>query len=138
MRRRIPEPGIYEQENGLWKYVFREKNMRHYKRELGYCALYMSYAMADEFVRLCNLADSKGFCESAELSRFIVDNQLGLKFQHLSGILPMEREDGYVFDFIGGIHPCYYGALCDWLQLTSQGTRTRPIEEEFIPYSELL
>ena len=98
----------------------------------------MSYAMADEFVRLCNLADSKGFCESAELSRFIVDNQLGLKFQHLSGVLPMEREDGYVFDFIGGIRPCYYGALCDWLQLTSHGTRTRPIEEGFLPFGKLL
>lgn len=137
MRRRIPEPGIHKQENGLFIYVFREKKMRHYKRELGYCALYMSYAMADEFARLCDLADSKGFCESAELSRFIVVNQLGLEFQHLSGVLPMEREDGYVFDFVGGIHPYYYGALCDWLQLTSQGTRTRPIEEEFIPYSEL-
>lgn len=63
---------------------------------------------------------------SKDLSRYIVNNRLGYKYKHISGVVKMER-DGNTWDFDGGFPPKIYAQLCEELGLHSQNTRAHVV-----------
>lgn len=72
--------------------------------------------------------------KSHEVSRYIVDNRLGDKYQNLAGELEMES-DSSQWKFDGGIDPKYYKELCRRLGLTNKNTFSRV--RKFVAYKDI-
>jgi hypothetical protein len=66
------------------------------------------------------------FTDSAAVSRYIMKNRLGQKYQNVSGVVKMAR-DGTTWDFNGGFPPRIYRALCLELGLRKEHTRVSAI-----------
>ncbi len=89
----------------------------------------------EEFRQLTEEIRAHGFTHSSQVSKYIVDHQLGGKYKHISGVLEIEM-DGNVFDFRGGFPPNIYARLCEELKLHNQGSRATP--GRFTPYKDIL
>jgi hypothetical protein len=72
--------------------------------------------------------------KSHEVSRYIVDNRLGDKYQNLAGELEMENNSSQ-WKFNGGIAPKYYKKLCERLGLTNKSTYSKV--RKFVSYKDL-
>ena len=72
-----------------------------------------------EFEQLIKEVSSFRFTQSKDLSSYIIKNQLGNKYQNISGILEMEK-DGNRWDFDGGFSPEIYAKICERLNLNNQ------------------
>lgn len=86
---------------------------------------------ADELHKLLTEMRPLNFTHSNQLSEYIVDNQLGYEYQHISGILTMQQA-GREWDFYGGFPPRIYKIICKELKLRNQGTDAEP--GRFIPF----
>ena len=78
-----------------------------------------------EFQQLVDEMNSLNFTNSSQVSNYIIRNQLGNKYKHISGVLEMSK-DGNTWNFNGGFPPKIYARLCSELNLTNQGTNARP------------
>ena len=78
----------------------------------------------DEFQQLVNEMQPLGFTNSSQVSNYIVKNELGFKYQNISGILEMTK-DGTSWDFKGGFPTRIYARLCDELGLGNSGSRAQ-------------
>ncbi len=87
-----------------------------------------------EFQQLVKEIRPLGFSQSSQISNYIVKNQLGFKYQNISGILEMEK-DGDTWSFKGGFPPRIYARLCEELGLENKGTRSKPVT--FTPFKDL-
>lgn len=94
----------------------------------------LTNAEAEEFHQLLVEMRPLGFKRSKQLSKYIVDNKLGLKYKNISGILRMEYE-GETWDFRGGFPPGIYRIICKELELGNQGTKARPVK--FTPFKDI-
>jgi len=90
--------------------------------------------MEEEFELLVAEIQNMGFKLSAQVSKYIVENRLGDKYQTISGILEMEN-GGSTWKFKGGFPPEIYGALCRRLNLDNNGTDSKVIG--FTPFKDL-
>ena len=66
------------------------------------------------------------FRDSGALSEYIVENQLGYKYPHISGVVRMADADAE-WDFHGGFPPKIYRIICEELKLGDRGTDARAI-----------
>ncbi len=89
----------------------------------------------DEFQRLVAEMKPHGFSRSSQVSAHIMRHRLGLKYQHISGVLEMEL-DGEKWNFNGGFPPDIYARLCDELGLSSKGSLAHP--KNFTPFKDIL
>lgn len=80
----------------------------------------------EEFELLVAEMKPKCFIKSWQVSKYIVDNRLGDKYKHLSGILFMENR-GSSWKFNGGILPDVYAQLCQRLELGNKETDSRVV-----------
>ena len=81
-----------------------------------------------EVEELVALFRSMGFTESAQVSRYIRDHNLGYQFQNISGYLELTRDDNGstdTWEFEGGIKPRFYREVCNRLNLYNRGSRAR-------------
>ena len=69
-----------------------------------------------EFERLVSELKELEFSSSKDLTSHILQNKLGTRFPHISGILEMEK-DGRTYDFKGGLPPHIFARLCHRLGL---------------------
>jgi hypothetical protein len=67
-----------------------------------------------------------GFTHSAQVSSYIMKNQLGYKYKNISGIVRMEK-DGRQWDFKGGFPPEIYSKICQSLNLGNEGSYARVV-----------
>lgn len=88
----------------------------------------------EEFRQLVQEMTAHNFTYSSDVSRHIVDHELGKKYKHISGILQMEL-GGNVFDFKGGFPPHIYARLCEELDLRNQGSKATP--GRFTPFKDI-
>lgn len=79
-----------------------------------------------EFKRLVEEMRPLGFAESKDVSRYIMDNRLGMKYPNISGVVKMAR-GADKWDFYGGFPPDIYARLCEELSLDDQGTLARAV-----------
>lgn len=79
-----------------------------------------------EFRLLVEEVRSLGFTHSKQVSSYIIRNQLGNKYKHISGVVKMEM-NGDIWDFKGGFPPEIYSKLCGELGLSNQGTHARVV-----------
>lgn len=89
---------------------------------------------ADELHQLLTEMRSLNFTHSKQLSAYIIEHQLGYKYQNISGIVRM-REAGTEWDFHGGFPPWIYKIICQELGLGNQGTSARPVG--FTPFKDV-
>lgn len=87
-----------------------------------------------EFNELVIELSELGFTHSSEVSEYIVRNNLGTKYKHISGILQMKKR-GDEWSFDGGFPPDIYARLCQKLKLKNKGSQARP--GEFTPYKNV-
>ena len=80
----------------------------------------------DEFQNLLAEMAQFKFKLSAEVSHYIVSNNLGYKYKNISGVLEMEL-DGTIWNFKGGFPKHIYARLCRELGLSNAGSRARVI-----------
>ena len=83
-----------------------------------------------EVEQLVALFQDMGFTRSAQISHYIREHRLGLKFPNISGFLELTRDGDGVTDtweFEGGIKPRFYAEVCDRLGLNNNGSRARVI-----------
>lgn len=97
--------------------------------------LELSAIEQEELELLIDEVSSKGFTESAQLSKYIVDNKLGYKYQNISGILEMQG-DKHKWEFDGGFPPKIYREVCEALDLSNNRSKSSPVG--FTPYKDLL
>ena len=71
---------------------------------------------------------------SKQLSAYIVQHQLGRRYQTIAGIVRM-RQDGEEWNFEGGFSKAVYHIICVELGLVNQGTRAEAVG--FTPFKEL-
>lgn len=113
-----------------------EEEQRRKENEIGRIARehQLKRPEASELYQL--LADMRplNFRYSKQLSEYIVKQQLGSKYQHISGILRM-REAGTEWDFRGGFPPKIYAILCKELKLDNQRTPAVPVK--FTPFKDI-
>lgn len=88
----------------------------------------------DEFKSLVIEMASKGFTKSKQVSRYIVENRLGNKYQNISGVLEMTK-NGETWNFHGGFPPKIYAELCNRLNLKNEESEAIP--GKFVPYKDL-
>lgn len=81
---------------------------------------------ADELEQLLAQMRPLNFKYSKQLSNYIVNHQLGYKYQHISGKLRMRQADRE-WDFHGGLSPRIYNTICKELDLDNQGSDAEPI-----------
>lgn len=67
---------------------------------------------------------TKGLTESRQVSNYIMADQLGKKYRHISGILELERGEG-AWQYHGGFPPHIYARLCDALGLGQKPSDAR-------------
>ena len=82
----------------------------------------LSYVEQKEFNALVAEISACGFSRTAEVSEYIRRNQLGQKYQHISGIVTM-RSNGDQWRFVGGFPTHIYARLCEALGLGNNGSR---------------
>lgn len=70
----------------------------------------------DEFEQLVRELEPLDFSSSKDLTSHILQNKLGTRFPHISGILEMEK-DGRTYNFRGGFPPHIFAKLCQRLRL---------------------
>ncbi len=87
-----------------------------------------------EFISLVAEFEGKGYTKSAQVSKYIVENRLGNKYQNISGVLEMTK-NGETWDFHGGFPPNVYAALCRCLNLGNNESGAKP--GKFVPYKDL-
>lgn len=78
----------------------------------------------EEFKALVEEVAAKGFTESRQVSNYIMVNELGRKYRHISGILELER-DGEAWRYHGGFPPHIYARLCEALGLDQKQSDAR-------------
>lgn len=94
-----------------------------------------SEAAESEFQQLVSEVRRLGFTESKQVSAYIVNNSLGRKYRHISGVLTMRRDDDS-WQYHGGFPPEIYARLCHELGLSQQGTNAVP--ESFTPFKDIV
>ena len=87
-----------------------------------------------EFISLVAEFEGKGYTKSAQVSKYIVENRLGNKYQNISGVLEMTK-NGETWDFHGGFPPNVYAALCRCLNLGNNESGAKP--GKFVPFKDL-
>ena len=87
-----------------------------------------------EFQLLVEEIGALGFQRSNEVSNYIVNRRLGLKYQNISGHLEMSI-NGDTWTFDGGFPSAIYGRLCTELGLNNNGSSARP--SRFTSYKAL-
>jgi cold shock CspA family protein len=95
---------------------------------------YLKKVEADELEQLLAKMRPLNFKRSKQLSKYIVEHQLGYRYPNISGIVRMESE-GTEWDFHGGFPPDIYKIICIELKLDNQRTIARPIG--FIPFKDV-
>ena len=88
-----------------------------------------------EFFQLVAEISPLGFTTTKEVSAYIVNNNLGLKYKHISGVVTMEGE-GREWDYRGGFPARIYARLCDTLGLSNQ--RSQAKLKNFIPFKDII
>lgn len=83
--------------------------------------------MDQEFELLVDEIKSKGFNKSAEVSKYIIRNKLGNKYQNISGVLVMSNSKD-TWKFNGGFPPKIYAKLCERLNLSNNGSDSKVVE----------
>lgn len=86
-----------------------------------------------EFEQLVAEIRPLGFTESKNVSRYIMNNRLGDKYKHISGVIKMEQ-DGNTWDFKGGFPTRIFARLCSELDLNNQNSRARVVG--FTPFKD--
>lgn len=86
----------------------------------------LSYVEQKEFNALVAEISACGFSRTAEVSEYIRRNQLGQKYQHISGILTMSSR-GEQWRFVGGFPPHIYARLCEKLGLSNNGSYAKVV-----------
>ena len=85
-----------------------------------------------EFWSLVEECKEKSFCESRQVTNYIIKNRLGDKYKHIAGDLYLRRGfDSWKYQ--GGISPEYYGKLCHELNLNNKCSEVRV--EKFESYA---
>lgn len=87
----------------------------------------------EEFQRLVREMAPLGFTQSAQVSNYIVQNQLGHRYPHIAGIGKMERGADR-WDFEGAISRRHYARLCSVLQLSDR--RSGAVLADFTSYAD--
>lgn len=87
-----------------------------------------------EFELLLQEMKQLNFTRSAQVSNYIVQNQLGKKYQNISGIVEMARK-GETWSFRGGFPPKIYRLLCE--QLGLENNRSAATAIAFRPFKTL-
>lgn len=87
-----------------------------------------------EFSRLVDEVKTLGFTKSQQVSTYIIANNLSAKYQYISGILEMERDQD-IWQYRGGFPPHIYARLCDALGLGRKDSRARV--KNFRPFSDV-
>jgi len=86
-----------------------------------------------EFAQLVEEVTSLGFTESRQITKYIIDQKLGRKYKHISGVLEMER-DGYGWLYRGGFPPHIYAKRCSALDLAQNDSGARV--QSFMPFRD--
>lgn len=80
----------------------------------------------EEFELLVAEMEQKNFTMSAQVSNYIINNRLGEKYKHISGVLVMENNSS-IFEFNGGFPTNVYAKLCERLNLGNKRTKSRVV-----------
>ncbi len=88
----------------------------------------------EEFQALVEEIRELEFQQSSEVSNYIVNRRLGLKYQNISGHLDM-RKNGDTWTFNGGFPTSIYRRLCTKLGLSNNGSSAIPLR--FTSYNTL-
>lgn len=102
-----------------WKLEVKDEVLRKKRR-----SEFNSVEELEEFVALVREVRGMNFSYSAEVSKYIVSERLGEKYQSISGWLKMENDESE-WTFKGGFPREIYARLCDELQLEDKGSRAR-------------
>lgn len=94
----------------------------------------LSYVEQKEFNALVAEISACGFSLSSEVSAYIRRNQLGKKYQNISGILTM-KSNGDQWRFVGGFPTHIYARLCEALGLGNNGSRAEVVG--FTPFKKV-
>lgn len=78
---------------------------------------------------LVTFFEPKKFRKSSDLSKYIVEHQLGYKYPDLSGYLELTNGDD-TWEFEGAIHPKYYAEVCYRLELENENSYSIPLDFE--------
>lgn len=79
-----------------------------------------------EFDTLVDELKQYNFTTSGQVSRYILDNNLGRKYPNISGIVRMEK-GVEAWDFNGGFPPDIYAKLCKELGLRNKRSGAKPV-----------
>ena len=118
---------VLEEERNIKYEIQKAESVR--LREIANQRVFQEKAEEDEFRQLVAEMLPLRFTTSNQVSKYIINNRLGGKYKHISGILQMER-DGNMWAFDGGILPRIYARLCDELELGNQYSEAKPGEFE--------
>ena len=95
----------------------------------------LAYREALELSYVIDICIEQNFIFSRDLSNFIMDNSLGLRFPNICGVLYMD--DGYSqWKFFGGFSQKIYKILCCELSLLGRKSNASTIR--FIPFRKFL
>ncbi|MGO4746514.1 hypothetical protein [Serratia quinivorans] len=78
----------------------------------------------NEFRQLVTEVAAQGLIASGQVSKYIVRNQLGYKYENISGILEMKKA-GDVWGFKGVFPKKIYARLCQELNLKDNGSTAK-------------
>lgn len=112
------------------KEAFNYANGRSASSRSSYRSEY-SEEKEDEYQRLLSLCRRKSIKRPVDLSDYITENDLGLRFPRLSG--DVDFDNGYTLE--NGIAPSVYGRLCEDLGFNGPWTDTRVVK--FTPNKDL-
>lgn len=88
----------------------------------------------EQFTDLCHECFDKDFEKSVDVSRYIVDNKLGHKYDLIAGELILEK-DHRQWVLNGGFSPMCYAKLCKVLGFVDQNTDSKA--KSFESYRDL-
>ncbi len=123
------------------KGIFKKAYQRHpiIVKSNDYCAKTLatrhslSTIDSDELSSILIDMSGKGFKLSSQLSKYITSNKLGNKYPNIAGIVTMSNDEKE-WDFDGGFPTNIYRIICQELDLTDKGTRSKAIK--FTSYQE--
>lgn len=81
----------------------------------------------NEFKQLIAEIRPLAFTHSSQVSSYIMRNKLGLKYNHISGVVTMEK-DGNTWKFKGGFPPKIYAQICSALDLDNNGSYAKVVD----------
>lgn len=89
-----------------------------------------------EFNQMLKEFENKDFSLSSQVSKYIIYNNIGKKYQYISGNLQMMRGNNHdsVWNFKGGIAPQYFARLCQELGLGTKETNARVVSFKSFKY----